>query len=392
MNPPFIIKRVLQEKINARFFQGKAILLFGARQVGKTTLMQEVLKQYDADQVLYLNGDESDVREILANTTSTRLKALAGRRRIIFIDEAQRIENIGLTLKLITDQLDGVQVIATGSSSFDLANRVNEPLTGRKFQYMLHPFGFGEMVEHHGLLDEKRLLEHRLIYGYYPEIVTSAGQEEELLKLLAESYLYKDLLMLENVHKPALLGKLVRALALQVGSEVSYAEVGRLVGADSQTVERYIDLLEKGFVVFRLPSYNRNVRNEIRKGKKIYFFDNGIRNAVINNFTSLGQRTDSTPLWENFLVSERVKMLAMRGETAESFFWRTTQQQEVDYIEARQGELSAWEFKWSRKKKPRFPKTFLNAYPEAKTAVVTPDNLDTFLLDQSGGIEPALSQ
>ena len=385
MNPSFIIKRALQEKINARFFQGKAILLFGARQVGKTTLMQEVLKQYDSDQVLYLNGDESDVREILANTTSTRLKALAGRRRILFIDEAQRIENIGLTLKLITDQLDGVQVIATGSSSFDLANRVNEPLTGRKFQYMLHPICFGEMVEHHGLLDEKRLLEHRLIYGYYPEIVTSAGQEEELLKLLAESYLYKDLLMLENVHKPALLGKLVRALALQVGSEVSYAEVGRLVGADSQTVERYIDLLEKGFVVFRLPSYSRNVRNEIRKGKKIYFFDNGIRNAVINNFPSLGQRTDSGPLWENFLVSERVKMLDMRGETAESFFWRTTQQQEVDYIEARQGELSAWEFKWSRKKKPRFPKTFLNAYPEAKTAVVTPDNLDTFLLDLSGG-------
>ncbi len=375
-----IIKRILLDKITSRFFNGKAIILFGARQVGKTTLMQEALRQY-GDEVLYLNGDEGDVRDLLTNTTSTRLNVLIGSRRLIFIDEAQRIENIGLTLKLITDQIPHVQVIATGSSSFDLANRVNEPLTGRKYQYMLHPLGFAEMVNHHGLLKEKRLLEHRLQYGYYPEIVTSPGQEAELLKLLAESYLYKDLLMLENIYKPSLLAKLVKALALQVGSEVSYAEIGRLVGADSQTVERYIDLLEKGFVIFRLPSFSRNVRNEIRKGKKIYFFDNGIRNAVINNFTPLGQRTDTGALWENFLVSERIKLLAMQGKTADSYFWRTTQQQEVDYIEQHQERISAWEFKWSPKKKARFPKTFLNAYPEVQTSVITPENIDAFLLD-----------
>mgnify|MGYP005840008317 CR=1 FL=1 len=382
MNNKIIIKRALEEQITSRFFQGKAIILFGARQVGKTTLMREVLKEFGDHQVLYLNGDEPDVRELLSSVSSTRLKAIAGDRRIVFIDEAQRIENIGLTLKLFTDQLEDVQVVATGSSSFDLANRVNEPLTGRKFQYMLHPLGFSEMVRHHGLVDEKRLLEHRLIYGSYPEIVTTPGREEELLKLLAESYLYKDLLMLENIQKPMLLAKLVKALALQIGSEVSYAEVGRLIGAGSQTVERYVDLLEKGFVVFKLSSFSRNVRNEIRKGKKIYFYDNGIRNAVINNFNGMEMRTDSGQLWENFLVSERMKTLAMQGTTVESYFWRTAQQQEVDYLEESRGRLSAWEFKWNRHKKPRFPKTFLRNYPEARTEVITPENMDMFLLEE----------
>ncbi len=374
-----LIQRDLQSQLASRFFKGKAVLLFGARQVGKTTLALAVLQDYDT-QVLRLNGDESDVRDLLSDTTSTRLKAIIGTHRLLFIDEAQRIENIGLTLKLITDQIPDVQVVATGSSSFDLANKVNEPLTGRKFQYLLHPLAFGELVAHHGLLTEKRLLDHRLIFGSYPEVVTSPGQEAELLKLLAESYLYKDLLMLEQVKKPALLGKIVKALALQVGSEVVFAEIGRLVGADSQTVEKYIDLLEKGFVIFRLPSYSRNVRNEIRKGKKVYFYDNGIRNAVINNFTQLSQRTDVGALWENFLVSERRKLLAHHGISAEDFFWRTTQQQEVDYVEENQSGLFAWEFKWNVKAKARFPKTFIEAYPQCKTAIVTPDNFETFLL------------
>ena len=374
-----IIKIDLQNQLTSRFFKGKAILLFGARQVGKTTLAQTVLQDY-GDQALRLNGDESDVRDLLSNTTSTRLKAIIGANRILFIDEAQRIDNIGLTLKLITDQIPDVQVIATGSSSFDLANKVNEPLTGRKFQYLLYPLAFGELVAHHGLLTEKRLLDHRLIFGSYPEVVTSAGQEVELLKLLAESYLYKDLLMLEQVKKPALLGKIVKALALQVGSEVVFTEIGRLVGADSQTVEKYIDLLEKGFVIFRLPSYSRNVRNEIRKGKKVYFYDNGIRNAVINNFMQPSQRTDVGALWENFLVSERRKLRAHQGISAEDFFWRTTQQQEVDYIEETQTGLCAWEFKWNDKGKARFPKTFVEAYPQCRTAIVTPDNFEAFLL------------
>lgn len=377
MKSKIIIKRHLADHITQRFFMGKVIVLYGPRQVGKTTLVESILN--DREDVLRLNGDEADIREILSNTTSTRLRALLGQNRIIFIDEAQRIENIGVTLKLIVDQIEDIQVIATGSSSFDLANRINEPLTGRKYQFMLHPLSFTEMTDHHGLLDERRLLEHRLVYGSYPEIITKIGMEEEHLKLLAESFLYKDLLQLDRINKPALLEKIVKALALQVGSEVSFAEIARLVAANTQTVEKYIDLLEKAFVVFRLPSYSRNLRNEIRKGKKIYFYDNGIRNAVINNFKLPGQRTDIGALWENYLISERTKRNSERKENIESFFWRSTQQQEIDYIEESNEGLYAWEFKWNPAKKVRFPKTFTRAYPQCIPAIINQDNFDEFL-------------
>jgi predicted AAA+ superfamily ATPase len=284
-----------------------------------------------------------------------------------------------LTIKLFTDQIKQVQVIATGSSSFELAANINEPLTGRKFEFMLFPFSFTEMAQHHGFLEEQRLLEHRLIYGYYPEIVTHAGQEKKLLKLLANSYLYKDLLALGAVSKPALLEKIVRALALQLGSEVHYQEIAQLVGADNQTVEKYIDLLEKSFVVFRLPAYSRNVRNEIKKGKKIYFYDNGIRNAVIGTFSFLQNRTDKGALWENFLISERRKYLTYQDIDAHCYFWRTTQQQEIDYLEEREGKLYAYEFKWNPASKPRFPKTFLHNYSVAETQLIHTKNFESFL-------------
>jgi len=333
-----------------------------------------------AEKVLELNADEPDVRELLDNCTSTRLRALIGESRLLFIDEAQRVPNIGLTLKLVTDRIPEVQVIATGSSAFELNARIAEPLTGRKFEFMLYPLSFAELVRHHGLLEEKRLLEHRLIYGSYPEIVTSPGREQELIKLLAGSYLYQDLLTLEQINKPVLLEKILRALALQLGSEVSFQEVGQLVGANSQTIERYIALLEKAFVLFRLPALSRNVRNEIKKGKKIYFFDNGIRNAVIGNFTPLAGRTDTGALWENYLVSERVKLLNNLDIQADKYFWRTTQQQEIDYIEERRQQLHAYEFKWNTKKGAvRFPKTFLRNYDDVLTKTITPANYDEFL-------------
>src|SRR5690606_4514182 len=227
--------------------------------------------------------------------------------KIVFIDQAQRIPNIGLTLKLFTDQIKAVQVIATGSSAFELSSQVNEPLTGRKYEFMLYPMSFGEMVLHHGLLEEKRFIEHRMVYGYYPEIVSKIGEEAELLKLLANSYLYKDLLMLEQIKKPLILSKLLKALALQVGSEVNYNELAQIVGSDPKTVDKYIDLLEKTFVVFRLPAFSRNLRNEIKKGKKVYFLDCGIRNAIISNFKPVSSRTDVGALWENFVISERLK-------------------------------------------------------------------------------------
>ncbi len=374
-----MIERHIKTSITARFFKGKAILIFGARQCGKSTLVEALLNEQDREW-LYLNGDDADTREILSNTSATKLKAIVGKKEIVFIDEAQRINNIGLTLKLFTDQLKSVQVIATGSSAFELSSQVNEPLTGRKYEFMLYPLSFSEMVEHHGLLQEKRLIEHRMIYGYYPEIVTKQGEENELLKLLAGSYLYKDLLMLEQVKKPLILEKLIKALALQVGSEISYQELAQTVGSDNKTVDKYIDLLEKAFVVFRLPAFSKNVRNEIKKGKKVYFYDCGIRNAVINNFNRLGSRTDVGALWENFVISERMKYLRYNNKDTIQYFWRTTQQQEIDLIEEEQGKFTAYECKWGKNIKVRFPQTFTDNYPVTATYIVSPENIEDFLL------------
>ena len=314
-----MIQRAIKNQIKKRLFKGKAIILFGPRQCGKTTLIEELLTTLRKSTLL-LNGDEADVRELLSNTTSTQLKAITGNHDIVFIDEAQRIPHIGLTLKLFTDQLKEIQVIATGSSAFELANKTNEPLTGRKYEFLLYPLSFWEMVDHHGLLQEKRLLEHRLIFGYYPEIVSKQQEAKELLKLLANSYLYKDLLILEQIKKPALLEKILKALALQLGSEVSFYEIGQLIGADNETVQKYIDLLEKAFIVFQLPAFSQNIRNEIKKGKKIYFYDNGIRNAIIGNFNPTNSRTDIGALWENFLISERMKVLAYQNEEVSTYF------------------------------------------------------------------------
>jgi hypothetical protein len=373
-----VIKRKLTEELRKRLNGKKALIVYGARQTGKTTLIKDILSEISGN-VLYLNGDDSDVRELFGSYSSTRLRAIIGKNDTVFIDEAQRIKEIGLIIKIIVDNFTDIKVIATGSSSFELLSNISEPLTGRKYEFLLYPLSFGEMVEHHGLLDESRLLEHRLVYGYYPEIVTSVGEEKELLKLLADSYLYKDLLKLESIAKPALLEKIVKALALQVGSEVSFNEISQLVVANIATVEKYITLLEQAFVVFQLPAFSRNVRNEIKKGKKIYFYDNGIRNAVINNFTPVESRADKGALWENFLISERMKRNAYSGVDAETYFWRTTQQQEIDYIEEIDGVLHAYEFKYS-KKQAKLPLTFANAYPEHSFMVVNKENYAEFLM------------
>lgn len=371
-------QRQLEARILARLFKGKAILLFGPRQVGKSTMVEAVLQQ-TGQTWLNLNGDEADVRAQLSNTTSTRLKAIFGQHTLVLIDEAQRIENIGLTLKLITDQIKGVQVIATRSSAFELANAANEPLTGRKYEYFLYPISFGEMATHHGLLTEKRLIEHRMVFGYYPEIVGNQGQEKELLKLLASSYLYKDLLMLEQVKKPVLIEKLLKALALQLGSEVNYHELSQMVEADKGTVEKYIDLLEKAYVVFRLPALNRNVRSELKKGKKVYFYDCGIRNAILGNFNALNSRTDTGALWENFVIAERMKYMYYKEQDCEHYFWRTIRQQEIDFVEETPESMTAMECKWNTKAKAQFPSTFTEGYPQATTMVITPDNVESIL-------------
>jgi predicted AAA+ superfamily ATPase len=373
------VSRLIEHRIAERIGQGKVILVFGPRQSGKTTLMHAVAEKSGMDP-LWLSGDEPDIRGLLAEATSTRLKSLLGGKRLVIIDEAQRIANIGITLKLCADTLPDIQIIATGSSAFELAGVTSEPLTGRKYEYHLYPLSFGELAAHHGMLEEKRLLEHRLVFGLYPEPATRPGEERELLSLLAESYLYKDIFALGIVKKPALLERMVQALALQIGSEVSYQELGQLIGADKETVERYIDLLEKAYVLFRLPSFSRNLRNELKKSRKVYFWDTGIRNAVIRNFNPLHLRQDTGALWENFLVAERLKANHYAGRDANQWFWRTHAQQEIDYLEERDGVLSAWEFKWRATRPPRIPNSFLKAYPGCRTGYVTAETVETFLL------------
>jgi uncharacterized protein len=374
-----MIIRAIEKHINNNLLKGKAIMLFGARQTGKTTLLENLIQKVNMP-TLWLNADEADIREVLYNTTSTKLRTYFGQNKLIIIDEAQRIKNVGITIKLITDRIKDIQVIATGSSALELANEINEPLTGRKYEFRLHPLSFSEMVSHHGLIEETRMLENRLIYGYYPEVVLTSEPKNKILNLIADSYLYKDLFTHEKIKKPLILEKLLKSLALQIGQEVSYNELSQQIGIDKQTVEKYIDLLEKTYVIFKLPAYNKNVRNELRKSKKIYFFDNGIRNAVIGNYNNLGTRTDIGPLWENFLISERIKHLNNTETTIQGiYFWRTTQQQEVDYIEETNSKLAAWEFKWSSSKKAKISKTFMDAYPGTAFQKIDKDNYLSFI-------------
>ena len=258
------------------------------------------------------------------------MKYIFGNKKYVVIDEAQQIKDIGSKLKLITDELPEIQLIATGSSSFDLANRVNEPLTGRKWEYKMYPVSFAEMVMHHGLLEEKRLIPHRLVYGYYPDVVNNPGDEKEILKQLSDSYLYKDILMWEHIKKPDKLLKLLQAIAFQIGNQVSYSELGQICGIDSKTVEKYIVLLEQCFVIFRLGSFSRNLRNELKSSRKIYFYDNGIRNAIIADFSLAENRHDIGALWENYIISERHKKIEYDLLWRHSWFWRTSDQKEID--------------------------------------------------------------
>ncbi len=374
-----MIKRILENQIVSLLGSGKAIIIMGARQVGKSTLLDTIF--HDKKDILWMTGDDLDVQELFSQMTSTRLKALLGATKILIIDEAQRIPDIGLRLKLITDQIKDVQVIATGSSSFELASKVNESLAGRKREFRMYPVSFSEMVSHTNLLEEMRLIPHRMIYGYYPEVVSNPGNETMILKELSDSFLYKDLLSFESINKPDKIVRLLKALAFQIGSQVSYNEVAQLVGLDSKTVERYIDILEKSYIIFRLGSFSRNLRNELKASRKIYFWDLGIRNFLIGNLAQVENRSDAGALWENFIIAERLKRNSYSDSIAQYWFWRTQQQKEIDYLEEVNGQLDAYEFKWNDKKaNVRVPESFTKAYPEATFHVITPKNADEFLL------------
>lgn len=370
-----MIERMISSDIQKDFFKGKAIIVLGARQVGKTTVIKKFLKD---KKHVFFNGDDTTVQTLLSTANTFTVQQLIGGNDIIYIDEAQMIAGIGQTMKIITDQFPKVQLIATGSSALDLNNAITEPLTGRKRQYELFPICWQEFVNHFGLLAAEQQVEHRLIYGMYPEVVASPGQENETLQELASSYLYKDILALSGIRKPDLLVRLLQALALQMGSEVSYNELSQLLQVDKNTVMTYIDLLEKAYIVFRLRSFSRNLRNEIKNNRKIYFWDNGIRNIIIANLNPLPLRQDKGALWENFLVSERTKMMRYGKQLYNPFFWRTTSGQEIDYIEDRNGKLFAYEFKWQKGNQKKLPQTFTESY-QPDVHYVSRENFREFL-------------
>ena len=373
-----MITRSLQSVIENYLFSGKSIILFGPRQVGKTTLLKNIAKHRNG-KAIWLNGDSLDDRALLNRISSTKAQSLFPSGSFIIIDEAQRLENAGLTLKIIHDYCENIQLIATGSSSFELTDKIKEAMTGRKWSFKLYPISLQELIKHIGLLDVIRTIDTRMIYGSYPEIINNPGQEKKILTELVNDYLYKDVFALKDMRKPDILEKLVKALAFQIGNQVSSRELAGLIKTDKNTIDRYIYLLEEAYIIFRLNSFSRNLRNELKRSKKIFFYDIGIRNAVIGQFNPLELRNDTGALWENLMICERLKAIEYGQHYRSVYFWRTNRQQEIDYIEEYDGKLHAYEFKWNPVKKARVPLPFKKGYPDAEFSVVNQDNFYEFI-------------
>ena len=375
-----MIGRIIKQNIMTKLFKGKVIILLGPRQVGKTTLLKEIIK--DRNDALWLNADEPDIQALFENATSTRFKNYFGNHKIIVIDEAQTITDIGIKLKIIIDSLPELQVIATGSSAFEIKNKTNEPLTGRKWQFQLFPFSFSELANHHGLIEEKRMIPVRLLYGAYPEITLHQGEEKERLKLLSESYLYKDILMFEGLKMPEKLVHLLQLLAFRIGTEINYNNLSKELKIDNATVEKYIKLLEDSFIIFRLKALSRNHAKELKKGRKIYFIDNGIVNALLGNFNLPENRADVGALWENYVISEIYKKYHYENRWANFYFWRTQDQQEIDLVIEENQVFHAFEIKWNQNVKARLSKTFSRNYENHQFNVINPFNVEEFLLQR----------
>lgn len=370
------LPRTIQSEIEKWLFKNKAIIIYGTRQVGKTTLVRQLMMGRE-NEALYLNCDQPDIRDALYNKTSTQLKEFIGNKTFIVIDEAQRVENIGITLKLIIDNYPEIQLIATGSSSFDLSNKIKEPLTGRKIEFTLYPFSVEELLSVESKMEFMRLFTGRLVFGTYPGVIRG-DEKTTILRELSETYLYKDILNLQSVKSPELLRRLLQALALQIGSDVSYSELGSILGLAKETVMRYIFLLIQSHIIFELPPYRSNIRNTIGKQKKIYFCDLGIRNALINNFNPIELRNDVGGLWENYCIIERRKFNHNRMRFPNNYFWRAYDRAEIDYIEDINGSLSAFEFKW-REERAHPPKAFFEVYPDTPFRLVNRFNFLDFL-------------
>lgn len=375
------IPRVIQPIIEKRLWQGKGVVIYGARRVGKTTLARSIMSNTHAS-ALYLTCDDPAVRDSLTDATLSSLVRLVGNNRLIVLDEAQRVHNIGITLKLAIDMMPDRQFIATGSSAFELANKIAEPLTGRVYIFQLHPLSFEEVGKNQTPIEIAQLLEPSLIYGMYPEAITNPAGAKSTLRHIVSSQLYKDALEYQGIKNPDQLRHLLEALALQIGNEVSYNELSKLIGINIKTVERYLALLEQSFIIFRLRPLARNKRTELRRPRKIFFYDNGVRNALISNFNPLKLRNDKGALWENWLVSERCKYLHNHDLYPTKYFWRTREGAEVDYIEEAEGVLHAYEFKWKGGNRVVFPRSFKRSYPDAITTAIDPENVTDFLLPQ----------
>lgn len=373
------VQRKLTEIIKKDVNKGKILVLYGARQVGKTTLLKQLLT--DFPDALFFSCDRERVRALI-RPDILPLKSLFGSSRFVVFDEMQYLKNPGLVLKIIADNFPQLTAVATGSSAFDLANKLNEPLTGRHFKYQLFPFSYSEIHGQSAQVDMHFITEQNLIYGTYPEVFTTSSNEEKtrMLQTLTDSYLYKDILSFGLVRDSRKMRELLVAVALQIGNEVSYNELATKLGVGRQTIERYLDLLEKSFVLFRLYGFSRNLRSEINRKVKIYFYDNGVRNALINSFNSLNLRNDAGALFENYTVSEMIKKDELEAQKANFYFWRTYEQKEIDLIKEKNGEISAFEVKLSEPKKKISAETFVKEYPGSVFNVISMDNLDKFLL------------
>ena len=373
------LKRLLHDRIAARIEPNKAVLIFGARRVGKTILMRQLVKEF-VGKTMILNGEDYDTLALLEERSIANYRHLLEGVDLLVIDEAQNIPDVGSKLKLILDEVDGVRVIASGSSSFDLLNKAGEPLVGRSTQFNLTPFSQKEIAQIETALATKQNLESRLIYGSYPEVVTMDGFERktEYLRDMVGAYLLKDILAIDGLKNSGKMKELLRLIAFQLGNEVSYDELGQQLGMSKNTVEKYLDLLSKVFVVYRLGAYARNLRKEVTKAGKWYFYDNGIRNAVIGNFSPLSIRQDVGALWENYLIGERIKANCNEGLGKEFYFWRTYDRQEIDLVEESSDALNALEFKWGNKE-PDVPAIFKKTYPDATFDVVNKVNYLDFI-------------
>jgi uncharacterized protein len=375
------IERTLKKSIIRNFLPNKIVVLLGARRTGKTFLVQKIMEELQ-EPYLFLNGDDITTFDLLQNRSSEHYKTILGNNRILIVDEAQQIPEIGRSLKLMVDTILGLKILVTGSSALDIQNKLGEPLTGRKTSLYLFPFSQSELSQYENIIETRSRLNERLIYGSYPELthILQRDQKQQYLRELVSSYLLKDIIAFDGIRNSEKILNLLRLIAFQMGKEVSLPELGRQLGMHKNTVDSYLDLLSKTFVIFNVGAFSRNLRNEISKSKRWYFYDNGIRNALIGNFNEINLRNDQGQLWENYIISERIKYQNNNHMIVTNFFWRTYAQQEIDWIEEREGKIFAYEIKWNENKRVAVPAAWESGYPDSSFEVITPSNYLSWIL------------